>query len=96
MDLVTSARLPVLSTPATINVNAFFPRDLYLLRRMVLSKAKDKKNNFVTFMLDGCIHVRVKGERQSTPIYAAADLDNFLGKLSAMRGTQVTNQSDHE
>ena len=83
-DLMASAQLPMPTSPATINVNAFLPSGLYKLRRLVLTKAKDKKNNFVTYMLDGCIYVRVKGEKLSTPIYAVADLDNFLEKLSAI------------
>ena len=45
-------------------------------------------------MLDGCIYVRVKGEKLSTPIYVAADLDDFLEKLSAPSlGTQSNGQS---
>ena len=91
MDLVTSVSLPVSSSPATINVNVLFPRDLYLLRRLVLSKAKDKKNNFIIFMLDGCINVRVKGKEQSTPIYVAADLNDFLGKFSATRSSKFNS-----
>ena len=96
MDLVNSTRLPVSSTPATINVHAFLPRDLHQLRRLVLSEANIKENNFVTFMLDGCLHVRAKGEKLSTPIYAAADLDNFLGQLSATGGMQSNSQSDQD
>ena len=45
-------------------------------------------------MLDGCIYVSVKGEKLSTLICAAADLDNFLEKLSALSpDTQFNGQS---
>ena len=62
---------------AGINNNAFLPSGLYKLRHLVLTKAKDKKKNFVPYMLYGCYYVRVKGEKLSTLIYAAYELDNF-------------------
>ena len=92
MDIVSSASLTVLSTPATINIKSFFPPDLYLLRHMVLSKAKEKKNNFVIYMLDGCIHMRVNGEkhRNYNPTKVNSDLccyrsGNFLRKTLCHR-----------
>ena len=67
-DLVVAARLTVPARPGTINVNAFLPWDLYLLRRLVLTKSKNKKYNFITYMTGGCIYVKIKGKKPSTAI----------------------------
>ena len=68
------------STPSAININEYMPKELYDIRRHVYTASKDKKNNFITFMREGCIYVRFKDEKASSPIYSSEHLKTFLGR----------------
>ena len=44
------------------NINEILPKELYNLKTLVYKKSKDKNNNFIAYMRDGCIFARMKKE----------------------------------
>ena len=79
-ELVEAANVTLPSSPSAININEYMPKKLYDLRRQVYKASKVKKNNFIMFMREGCIYVRFKNEKTSSPIYSAEDFEAFLGQ----------------
>ena len=77
-DRMQATKMSLPSTPSAININEYMPKEVYDIRRHVYKTSKDKKNNFITFMHEGCIYVRFKNEKPSSPIYSSEDLETFL------------------
>lgn len=75
--LVAEAGLP--RGTNNINVRELLPKDLFILKNHVYKESRNKKNNFVTFMRDGCIYVRKKDSDEPVLITSTKDLKDFLG-----------------
>ena len=79
--LVQAAKLSLPPSSLAINMNEYMPKELYDVRRQVYKASKEKKNNFITFVREGCIYVRFKNQTTSSPIYSSENLEAILAQL---------------